>query len=141
MIKTIKEKIIGSVGSVSGAASVLGSWQICHNVCLGIIAALGLIGITLTGMPLAFLTNIAIPMWSAAVILLLATIYMHSRKMCISKNLIILNSGLIVAGVPFQQLQQFSVFFWAIGGILALAGISLFIKERMQKKVCKHGKK
>src|SRR3989338_7216188 len=141
MIKSAKEKIIGSVGSVSGAASVLGSWQVCHNVCLGIIAALGLIGITLTGMPLAFLTNIAIPMWSVAVVLLLITLYVHYRKMCISRNLIFMNSGLIIAGIPFPQVQQFSVFFWVIGGVLAVTGISLFIKERMQKGACKHGKK
>lgn len=141
MIKSAKEKVVGSVGSVSGAASVLGSWQVCHNVCLWIIAALGLIGITLTGMPLAFLTTIAIPMWSAAVVLLLATIYMYYRKMCISKNVILINSGLIISGTPFQQVQKFSVFLWVIGGGLAVTGIFLFIKEKIQKRACKHGEK
>lgn len=141
MIKGIKERIVAATGSLSGAASILGSWQVCHNVCLFIIAALGLIGITLIGMPLAFFTEIAIPMWSIAVALLLATLYMYYRKMCISRNLIVINSGLIIAGIPFQQLQKFSIFFWAIGGILALAGISLFVRERMQKKRSEHDKK
>jgi len=60
MTKSIKEKIIGATGSASGLTSVLGSWQICHNLCLGIIALLGVIGISLTWMPLMFLTKIGI---------------------------------------------------------------------------------
>ena len=131
MIKNLKEKVIGATGSVSGAASILGSWQICHNICLGLIAALSLIGITIAGMPLLFLTKIAVPVWNIAILLLIITIVIYLKKPCISKNLIIINSGLIIAGIPFQSLQKFSVFFWAIGGILALAGISFFIKEKI----------
>lgn len=141
MFKNVKEKIIGATGSVSGIASILGSWQVCHNICLGIIALLGIIGITVVGMPLLFLTKIAVPIWTVAVILLLVTIAIYMKKKCISKNLIILNSGLIIAGIPFQPLQKFSILFWTVGGILALAGISLFIKEKMQKRARKHGKK
>ena len=140
MAKNLKEKLIGATGSVSGAASILGSWQICHNLCLALIAALSLIGITIAGMPLLFLTKIAVPVWSIAVILLVVTISIYLKKPCISRNLIVINSGLIIAGVPFQQLQKFSVFFWTIGGIVALAGVSLFIKDRMQKRR-KRGKK
>ena len=141
MVKNLKEKLIGATGSVSGAASILGSWQICHNICLGLIAALSLIGITVVGMPLLFLTKIAVPVWSIAVILLVITIIIYLKKPCISKNLIIINSGLIIAGIPFQSLQKFSVFFWIIGGILAVFGISFFIKERMEKRKCEHDKK
>ncbi len=141
MIKNLKEKAIGATGSVSGAASILGSWQVCHNICLGIIALLGIIGITVVGMPLVFFTKIAIPMWTIAVILLFIIIAVYLKKHCISKNLIIINSGLIIAGTPFQPLQQFSIFFWTVGGILAVTSISLFIKDRIQKKRCKHGKR
>ncbi len=141
MIKNIKEKLIGASGSVSGAASILGSWQVCHNVCLGIIALLGIIGITVVGMPLLFLTKIAVPIWTVAVILLLVTIAIYTKKKCISKNLIIINSGLIIAGTPFQPLQKFSILFWTVGGILAVAGISLFIKDKIEKRKCNHGKK
>ena len=140
MAKNLKEKIIGATGSLSGAASILGSWQVCHNICLGLIALLGVIGITVVGMPLLLFTKIAVPMWTIAVILLFVTILIYTRKKCISKNLIILNSGLLVAGIPFQPLQKFSVFFWTIGGILALAGISFFIKEKIEKKRCEHEK-
>lgn len=140
MIKNLKEKLIGATGSVSGAASILGSWQICHNICLGLIAALSLIGITIAGMPLLFLTKIAVPVWSIAIILLIITIVIYLKKPCISRNLIIINSGLIIAGIPFQSLQKFSVFFWTIGGIVAFIGIFLFIKDKMKKRE-RHGKK
>ncbi len=141
MIKNLKEKAIGATGSLSGAASILGSWQICHNLCLGSIAVLGVIGITITGMPLLFFTKIAIPLWTIAVILLFFVIWVYIRKKCISRNLIILNSGLIIAGTPFQSLQSFQVFFWTIGGALVVLGISLFIKDKIQKKMCSHEKK
>ncbi len=141
MIKNLKEKAIGATGSVSGAASILGSWQVCHNICLGIIALLGIIGITVVGMPLEFFTKIAIPMWTIAVILLFIIIAVYLKKPCISKNLIIINSGLIIAGIPFQPLQKFSVFFWTVGGILVLLGVSFFIRDKIQKKRCEHEKK
>ena len=137
---SIKEKAIGATGSISGAASILGSWQVCHNICLGIIALLGIIGITVLGMPLLFLTKIAIPMWTIAVILLLVIMVFYIKKKCISKNLIIINSGLIIAGTPFQSLQKFSIIFWIIGGILVLMGISFFIKDKIEKRKSKNEK-
>lgn len=141
MVKNAKEKLIGATGSISGATSILGSWQICHNVCLGLIALLGLIGITVVGMPLLFFTKIAIPAWIIAVLLLVVVVWLYFNKYCISRNLVIFNSGLIIAGTPFQQVQQFSVFFWVVGGLLAAAGVSLFVKEKIEKKKCHHDKK
>src|SRR3989344_3159151 len=123
MAKNLRERAIGATGSVSGAASILGSWQVCHSVCLGIISALSLVGITVAGMPLLFLTKIALPAWTIALVLLIATVLIYLKKMCISRNLIIINSGLIVAGVPFQQVQQFSKYFLLTGGVIAAAGI------------------
>lgn len=137
MIKHIKEKIIGATGSVSGAASVLGSWQVCHNICLGIVALLSIIGITVVGMPLLFLTKVAVPLWIAAFALLLVTIGIYLKKKCISPKLIIFNSGLIIAGIPFQPLQRFSKIFWAIGGLLAVLSIYLFIKDKIKAKKVK----
>ncbi len=134
MIKKIKEKIIGATGSVSGIASIMGSWQVCHNICLGIVALLGILGITVVGMPLAFLTKVAIPLWSVAVALLIITILLYVKKKCISRNLIMLNSGLIIAGTPFQSLQKFQLYFWIVGGILASIAISLFIRDRILKR-------
>jgi len=130
MIKKIKEKIIGATGSFAGFASILGSWQVCHNVCLGIIALLGILGITVIGMPLAFLTKIAVPLWTVAFILLIITFWLYFKKKCISKRLLMFNSGLIIAGIP---ISQFSILFWIVGGGLAATGIGLFIKDKVKK--------
>ena len=137
----IREKLVSATGSVSGAASILGSWQICHNLCLGIIALLGIAGITLTGMPLFFVTKIAVPLWFTALALLLLTLYFYASKKCISKNLIFLNSGLIIAGTPFQSTQSFQAGFWTAGGALAVIGIAMYIREKISKKKgsrCEH---
>ena len=133
-IKNPKEKLIGATGTLSGFTSILGSWQVCHNICLAIIFALSLIGITITGMPLLFLTKIAVPLWTIAVLLLVVTTILYQTRKCISRNLIILNAGLIIAGVPFKPLQQYSAFFWSIGGLISLAAIMLFIKDRIERK-------
>ena len=138
MNEIVKEKLIAGTGSVSGVTSVLGSWQVCHNICLGIVALLGLVGITVTGMPLLFLTKVALPLWTAAVVLLGITLILYFKKRCISQNLIIMNSGLIIAGTPLKQVQSFSSVFLAMGGAIALIGIILFIREKMQKKMCIH---
>lgn len=132
-MKILKEKIIGMTGSISGITSILGSWQVCHSICLGIIALLAIIGITVAGMPLFFLTKVAVPFWIVAFILLLIIIGLYIKKKCISRNLIIFNSGLITIGTPFQSLQSFSKFFWVIGGTLVIISIGLFIKNKIKK--------
>ncbi len=133
MIKNLKERIVGATGSISGAASILGSWQICHNVCLGIIALLSLIGITLVGMPLQFLTTVAVPFWSVAFALLLLTGVFYIKKKCISGRLILFNTGLIIAGIPFQSVQRFTPLFWSVGGIFVFASIVLFVRHKFMR--------
>ena len=134
MAKNLKERLIGATGSLSGGTSILGSWQGCHNICLTIIAILGAIGITVVGMPLLFLTKIALPLWIAAFVLLLMTLGLYFKKKCISHRIVIFNSGLVIAGVPFEALQPFLVLFWVIGGLLSLLAVSLFIKDKIQKR-------
>ncbi len=111
MIRNAKEKIIGATGSLSGIASILGSWQACHSVCLTLVGFLSILGITVVGMPLAFLTGVAIPVWIGAVILLIIVAILYIKKRCISSRLLMVNSGLIIAGIPFPFLQQFTKIF------------------------------
>ena len=134
VFKLIKEKIIGWIGSISGAASILGSWQVCHNICLALIAALSIAGITVTGMPLLFFTKIAVPIWLIAVALFALVIYFYFKKHCISRNLIFLNLGLIIAGIPFQSLKPYQIVFWIIGGVIAIIGIIMYIKDKVEKR-------
>lgn len=130
-LKTHKERFASIFSSLSGSLSFLGGWQICHNLCLGIVAALSLIGITIVGMPLLFLTKYAIYFWSVAVLLLIPTLIMYWRnRSYISKNLIMANIGIIIAAVPFDFLQTYNFLFWAAGVILIGIGILGYIKKR-----------
>ena len=105
----IKEKLVGSVGVASGITSTLGSYQVCHSLCMTVIALLGILGITVAGMPLMFLTKVAIPFWIAAVIMLGILGYFHIKMKCVSGKLLMFNSGLIIAGVPFAPINQYPV--------------------------------
>ncbi len=129
IIKT-KEKFIGILGSITGITSILGSWQVCHSVCLGIIAILSIIGITIVGMPLLFLTKVAIPFWIAAAVLLSISIGIYLKKRCISNKLIVFNTGLVIIAIPFQPFQKFSAVLWLIGGIFIILSLILTIKSR-----------
>jgi hypothetical protein len=131
MIRNAKERVIGAAGSVSGIASILGSWQACHSVCLALVGFLSILGITVVGMPLVFLTEVAVPVWTVAVILLIIASILYIKKRCISSRLLLVNSGLVIAGVPF--LQRFTEVFWIIGGVLVIAGIFLFVKDKIHK--------
>ena len=131
---TIKERLVTISGSISGIMGFLGGYQVCHNVCLGIIALLSLIGITIVGMPLLFLTKVAIPFWIAALFLFLISLIFYLKGGCISRNLILFNGGIIIAAVPFEALRRFSLIFWIIGGSIILISIILFIKDRVIKK-------
>lgn len=129
------EKITGYTGTLSGAASVLGSWQVCHTVCLGIIALLGMIGITVAGMPLAFLTKFAFPFWTLAIMLLVALALLSLKKQCVSRTLLLFNFGLIVAGTPLPEKTSalYGPWFWVMGGIIAAIAAVMFVKGKMIK--------
>ena len=137
MIKNIKERFVSLSGSITGIGSVVGSWQICHNICLAIITVLGLIGISIVGMPLAFITTYAVYLWSAAAALLAISFSLYIIKKCISKRMLMFNSGLIIAGVPFQPVQQYSSLFLTVGISITVISILLYISDRRKKSCCK----
>ncbi len=131
----IKERYLAAGGSFSGLFGFLGSYSVCHNLCLSIIAILAGIGITLKGMPLLFLQKVAIPFWIAAVtILLVLIIFKIKKRTCVSTNNLVFNSGLIVAGIPFRPLEQYSSLFWLVGGALILISVSIFIKAKLKER-------
>ena len=131
--KTGKEKFLGLFSGLSGGLSFLGGWQVCHNLCLGIIALLSIIGITVIGMPLLFLNQYAVYFWSIAVLLLIPILVMYwKNRKCMSKNLILFNVGIIIASVPFADLQTYWIGFWIIGGSLITASVFLFLRNRFK---------
>ena len=134
MNKNIKERILGGTGAISGALSFLGGYQVCHNACLALVAFLTFLGFTVAGMPLLFLTKVAIPFWVIAVILLVTMVILKYGKLIgVSDKVLLLNSGLIIAGIPFQQVQNFNYIFWSIGGVLVVFSIGWFVYEKFKK--------
>ena len=130
---TIKERFIGIGNSVSGIASLLGSWQICHTICLGVVALLALIGITVKGFPFLFLNTLAAPLWLTAAFLFSISLIMYLKKGCISERMLLFNMGILIAAVPFQAFQKYLPFLWASGGIIVASSIILFLKEKVIK--------
>jgi len=134
MFKYIKEKITGLLGSVSGGMSIISAHNVCHNLCLGLIAILTVFGITVSGMPLGFLQDYNLLFWNMAVFFLVISLIFYVRlRKCISHKMIVFNSGLIVSSVPFEQLQKYNTLFYILGGILVLISIVLYIKDGRQK--------
>ena len=131
----IKEKILGASGGISGSLSFLGGYQVCHNACLALVAFLTFLGFAVAGMPLLFLTKVAIPFWIAAISLLIMTLILKYKKIIsLSDKAILLNSGLIVAGMPFQQLHEFNYVFWIVGGIFVIFSIGWYMYDNIEKK-------
>lgn len=131
--KGLKENIASAISGFSGLMGVFSSWAVCHNVCTAAIALLAIIGITVTGMPLLFLQSVAVPFWTAAVILLIALLVLKWRKMgCLSGKMLLLNSGLVVMGTPFGT--QFRQLFWLVGGALVLAAAFSFVKGKVGRR-------
>src|SRR3989338_7197358 len=129
-----REKLLPVSSSGAGVLGFLGGYQVCHNICLGLIALLSLIGITFVGMPLLFLTKVAIPFWIAAVVLFVLTLGFYMKKKCISQNLLLFNGGIIVAGVPFNSLKNILPLFWIVGGTAVLVSVLLFVRNRLKKR-------
>ena len=136
MSTSIKEKILGIFGSITGSLSFLGGYQVCHNACLALVAFLTFLGFTIAGMPLLFLTKVAVPFWTLALVLLITTLLLKfAKNMEFSGKVILLNFGLIIAGIPFQQLEQFNYIFWIAGGILIVFSIGWYLYEKIVKNL------
>ncbi len=134
-MQNIKEKLLGATGSVSGSLSFLGSYQVCHNACLALVAFLTFLGFAVAGMPLLFLTKVAVPFWIAAVSLLIIILALNYKRIIhLSNKMLLFNSGLIIAGVPFQQLQSFNYAFWIAGGIFVVFSIGWYFYDKFKKK-------
>ena len=131
----IKEKLIGTSGSITGTLSFLGGYQVCHNACLALISVLTVLGFAVAGMPLLFLTKVAVPFWIAAILLLTTMVILkYKKRINISDKTILLNSGLIIAGIPFQQLQEFNYVFWIAGGAFVIFSIGWYVYDKIGKK-------
>lgn len=128
--RKLKEKFLGTAGIFSGFTSFLGSYQVCHNLCVGLLAMLSILGITVAGMPLLFLTKVAIYFWIAAITLLIIMLVLKVTAMKnLSTKMLILNAGFIALGIPFKQLHLYNLNF-IVGSLLIVVALILFIKGK-----------
>ena len=134
MENSVTEKMAGGASTASGALSFLGGWQVCHNICLGLIGLLALIGISVEGMPLEFLQAYATPLWVIALALLAVTGYMYAKHKCVSKNMLAANTGLIIAATPFPEADPFRIGLWIIGFGLVGVAVYNYATEKLLKK-------
>ena len=125
-----KEKLAARFGSISGIAAFLGSYQVCHTICMWIVGILALLGITIVGMPLIFFQKVALPFWTLALFLFLVSLFLYIRKRCISEKLLMFNLGVILFGIPFASVQDYLMYFWIAGGIIILVSILLFVRDK-----------
>lgn len=134
----VKEKLLGFGSSASGGLSILGGYNVCHNVCLGAIAVLSALGIAVAGMPLMFLQKIALPFWIAAAALLLAMLALSKiSTLRFSPKILLANTGFIIAGTPFRSLDAFQPLFWALGGTLVAGSIAWAVRGRKKRSTAR----
>ena len=129
-----KEKYVSYFSSLSGSSGVFSSYQVCHSICLGVIALLSLIGITLVGLPFLFLQKWALPLWTIALLLFGISIILHIKHKHMSRNLLIFNLGAIIVGIPFEYLAFLKAYFFAIGFSIIIFSLYLIIKKRLGVK-------
>lgn len=129
IVKTIG-KSTGALNAASGVGSIISAHNICHSICLGVVAILSVFGIIVSSNVLMFLENYNLLFWSMGIFFLATSLLLYIKfGKCISPKMILLNTGLLIVGFPFSLLAQYV--FWIIGGLVATASVAWYIKDRV----------
>jgi len=144
-ITPLKARVLGALSGASGSLGFLGSLHnACHAICEAAIGFLAIFGIAVYGMPLMFLQDYAVYFWAMAIVFIIpmALLYFYN-KTCASREMLLGNAGVIVAGVPFAD-ATVAPFLWFAGGAMLAIAIALFAKKRflnnsLQKMRCSDG--
>lgn len=128
MAKTNLKKgggVTGVFGGVSSTGSIISAHNVCHALCLAVVATLSVFGIIVSSDVLMFLENYNLLFWSMGMIFFALSIFLYTRYPgCMSKKLLLANSGLLLIGIPFSIIKNFSLLFWSLGtGIVSLSVI------------------
>ncbi|MEK6979002.1 MAG: hypothetical protein AABW86_02175 [Candidatus Micrarchaeota archaeon] len=135
------EKILGSANAISGGLGIISAHNLCHNVCLGAIAFIGAFGLTVDGMPLAFLAEYNTLFWGMAAFFLVISLALHAtKKACFSQKTVLFNAGIVVAGVPFGEVAPIHPLLWFAGGAMVVVAIAMFVKEKLDERAGKNEK-
>lgn len=133
-------KAVEKVGSATGFLSLLGSYTICHNLCMAAVAVLAVVGITFSGLPFLFLLDYAVYFWGMAVLALAVALFLYFKMGHKQQTtLLLVNAGFVIAGIPFGFLRAYELVFQVVGGLIVAYAVGRFVVERFRKK--RNGKK
>lgn len=125
----LQNRLFGGSGTTSGVFGAIGSvHNVCHSICMAVVSTLALFGITTSILPLMFLQTYQLYFWVAAFVFTGASFYFflkQKRKVTRDRNLLLINGGLLLFGLPFKQLADYMDFFRFLG--LSLTFVSLFL--------------
>jgi len=127
-----KSRVSAIASGTTGAASIISAHNVCHAVCLGVVAVLSLFGIALSSTALMFLQDYNLLFWSMGLFFLLISAALYVRLGCVSTKAMTANAGIIIAGVPFFPTAQ--VAFWIVGGAIFLVTLGQYMKQRFNRR-------
>ncbi len=121
--------VFAIAGSVSGAGSIISAHNVCHSICLAVVALLSVFGIIVSSDVLMWLQDYNLFFWSMGISFLGISLVLYYKKpCCISKKMILFNTGLIIVGFPF--LAAINLVFWVFGGGVTLFSIGWYFRDR-----------
>ena len=133
--KKVENKKLRNASIASSAATLISAHNVCHSLCMGLIAFLAVFGIVIVGMPLAFLQDYNIYFWlMAAGTLILMTAMILKKWGCISNKTLLFNFGLVIAGFPFAT-YPIDNFLLLVGGLIALTAVGWFAYEKFGGRI------
>ena len=127
-----KSRVSAIASGTTGAASIISAHNVCHAVCLGVVAVLSLFGIALSSTALMFLQDYNLLFWSMGLFFLLISAALYVRLGCVSTKAMTANAGIIIAGVPFFPTAQ--VAFWIVGWAIFLVTLGQYMKQRFNRR-------
>ncbi|MBI2543262.1 MAG: hypothetical protein HYW24_03690 [Candidatus Aenigmarchaeota archaeon] len=130
--KILKGKMANAFGSVSGVGSIVSAHNVCHSVCLAVVAILSVFGIIVSSNVLMFLEDYNLLFWSMGILFLGVSLLLYLKfGKCISTKMILFNVGLLVIGFPFTLLSQYV--FWVLGGTISISSVVWYLKDKWGK--------
>src|SRR3989344_2552054 len=121
------KRIFGIAGGVSGAGSVISAHNVCHALCLAVVAFLSVFGIIVSSDVLMWLQDYNLFFWSMGLLFLgISLVLLYIKGNCISKKMIVLNSGLLIIGFPFLQ----NLIVWIPGILIVLFSVGWYLRDK-----------
>lgn len=131
----LQNRLFGGGGTTSGVFGAIGSvHNVCHSLCMTIVSTLAVFGISTSILPLMFLQTYQLYFWMMALIFTSMSYYFYqkqARKFGRNRNLLLINVGLLIFGLPVNQIRVLSFlgdymdFFRFSGGSTTVVGIFL----------------